>query len=39
MLSGVIVGAIIRVDYLSADRAFMVSVAGVLMPLGLWLLL
>jgi uncharacterized protein len=36
---GVIVGAIIRVEYLSGGRAFMFIAAGVLMPLGLWLLL
>jgi uncharacterized protein len=38
-LPGVIVGAIIRVEYLSGGRAFMLIAAGVLMPLGLWLLL
>jgi hypothetical protein len=38
-LPGVIVGAIIRVDYLSGGHAFMFIAAGVLMPLGLWLLL
>ncbi len=36
-LPGVIVGAIIRVEYLSRGRAFMFIAAGVLMPLGLWL--
>jgi len=35
----VIIGAIIRVEYLSGGRAFMFIAAGVLMPLGLWLLL
>jgi len=38
-LPGVIVGAIIRVEYLSGGRAFMFIAASVLMPLGLWLLL
>jgi uncharacterized membrane protein YfcA len=38
-LPGVIGGAIIRVDYLSGGHAFMFIAAGVLMPLGLWLLL
>jgi uncharacterized membrane protein YfcA len=38
-LPGVIVGAFIRVEYLSGGRAFMFIAAGVLMPLGLWLLL
>jgi uncharacterized membrane protein YfcA len=38
-LPGVILGAIIRVEYLSGGRAFMFVAAGVLMPLGLWLLL
>ncbi|HMD57563.1 MAG TPA: sulfite exporter TauE/SafE family protein [Solirubrobacteraceae bacterium] len=38
-LPGVVVGAIIRVEYLSGGRAFMFIAAGVLMPLGLWLLL
>jgi len=38
-LPGVILGAIIRVEYLSGGRAFMFIAAGVLMPLGLWLLL
>jgi uncharacterized protein len=38
-LPGVIVGAIVRVDYLSGGHAFMFIAAGVLMPLGLWLLL
>lgn len=38
-LPGVILGAIIRVEYLSGGRAFMFIAAGVLMPLGLLLLL
>ena len=38
-LPGVIVGAIIRVEYLSGGPAFMFIAAGVLFPLGLWLLL
>lgn len=38
-LPGVIVGAAIRVEYLSGGRAFMFIAAGVLLPLGLWLLL
>jgi uncharacterized protein len=38
-LPGVIAGAIIRVEYLSGGQAFMFITAGVLMPLGLWLLL
>jgi uncharacterized membrane protein YfcA len=36
-LPGVIAGAIIRVEFLSGDRAFMLIAAGVLLPLGLWL--
>jgi len=38
-LPGVIVGAFIRVEYLSGSRTFMLIAAGVLMPLGLWLML
>jgi uncharacterized membrane protein YfcA len=38
-LPGVVAGAIIRVEYLSGGRAFMFIAAGVLLPLGLWLLL
>ncbi len=38
-LPGVIVGAFIRVEYLCGGRAFMFIAAGVLLPLGLWLLL
>src|SRR5271167_3634469 len=38
-LPGVILGAIIRVEYLSGGDAFMFIAAAVLMPLGLWLLL
>jgi len=38
-LPGVVFGAIIRVEYLSGERAFMFIAAGVLMPLGAWLLL
>jgi uncharacterized membrane protein YfcA len=38
-LPGVIAGAIIRVEYLSGARTFMFIAAGVLVPLGLWLLL
>ena len=38
-LPGVVLGAIIRVEYLSGGRAFMFIAAGVLLPLGLWLLL
>jgi len=38
-LPGVIVGAIIRVEYLGGSHAFMLIAAGVLMPLGLWLIL
>ncbi|HME04723.1 MAG TPA: sulfite exporter TauE/SafE family protein [Solirubrobacteraceae bacterium] len=38
-LPGVVVGAIVRVEYLSGSGAFMFIAAGVLMPLGLWLLL
>jgi uncharacterized membrane protein YfcA len=36
---GVIVGAIIRVEWLSGGRAFELIAAGVLLPLGLWLAL
>ena len=38
-LPGVIVGAVIRVELLSGTRAFELVAAGVLFPLGLWLLL
>ena len=38
-LPGVIAGAIIRVEYLSGSGTFMLIAAGVLMPLGLWLML
>jgi uncharacterized membrane protein YfcA len=38
-LPGVILGAVIRVEYLSGGRAFEFIAAGVLMPLGIWLLL
>ncbi|MGO9902834.1 MAG: sulfite exporter TauE/SafE family protein [Solirubrobacteraceae bacterium] len=38
-LPGVIAGAIIRVEWLSGGRAFELVVAGVLLPLGLWLAL
>ena len=38
-LPGVIAGAIIRVELLSGGRAFEFVVAGVLLPLGLWLAL
>jgi uncharacterized membrane protein YfcA len=38
-LPGVIVGAIIRVTLLSGGRAFEIVAAGVLLPLGLWLVL
>jgi uncharacterized membrane protein YfcA len=37
-LPGVILGAILRVEFLSSSRAFEVIVAFVLLPLGLWLL-
>ena len=36
-LPGVIVGAVIRVELLSGPRAFLIVVALVLAPLGLWL--
>jgi uncharacterized membrane protein YfcA len=38
-LPGVIAGAVIRVEFLSGSRAFLVVAAGVLLPLGLWLTL
>ena len=38
-LPGVIAGAVIRVEFLSGGRAFELVVAGVLLPLGLWLAL
>jgi uncharacterized protein len=38
-LPGVIVGAVIRVELLAGTRAFELVAAGVLLPLGLWLLL
>ncbi len=37
-LPGVIVGAIVRVEWLSNSRDFTLIAAGVLLPLGLWLL-
>lgn len=37
-LPGVIVGAIVRVEWLSDSRDFTLIAAGVLLPLGLWLL-
>ena len=36
-LPGVMAGAVIRVELLSGGRAFQLVVAGVLLPLGLWL--
>ena len=39
LLPGVIAGAIIRVQLLSSSRAFTFVAAGVLFPLGLWLML
>jgi uncharacterized membrane protein YfcA len=38
-LPGVIAGSVIRVEWLAGDRAFLFVAAGVLLPLGLWLLL
>jgi uncharacterized membrane protein YfcA len=38
-LPGVIAGAVIRVQLLSGARAFTLLAAGVLLPLGLWLVL
>lgn len=38
-LPGVIAGAVIHVELLSSSRAFTFVAAGVLLPLGLWLLL
>jgi uncharacterized membrane protein YfcA len=38
-LPGVIVGAVIRVEFLSGGRAFDFVAGGVLLPLGLWLAL
>lgn len=38
-LPGVVLGSIIRVEWLSGKTAFMFVAAGVLLPLGLWLLL
>jgi uncharacterized protein len=38
-LPGVIVGAVVRVELLSDSRAFLFVAAGVLLPLGLWLML
>jgi hypothetical protein len=35
----VLAGSIIRVELLSGSRAFTFVAAGVLLPLGLWLLL
>ncbi len=36
-LPGVIIGAVIRVEYLAGPKAFLVIVAIVLLPLGAWL--
>ena len=36
-LPGVVVGAVIRVEYLAGPKAFLVVVALVLLPLGAWL--
>jgi uncharacterized membrane protein YfcA len=36
-LPGVVAGAVIRVEYLSGPRAFLLVVAAVLLPLGAWL--
>ena len=38
-LPGVVGGAVIRVELLSGSTAFLVVAAGVLLPLGVWLLL
>jgi uncharacterized membrane protein YfcA len=38
-LPGVVAGAVIRVQWLSGEKVFMLIVAGVLLPLGLWLAL
>ncbi|HEY4824982.1 MAG TPA: sulfite exporter TauE/SafE family protein [Solirubrobacteraceae bacterium] len=38
-LPGVVLGAIVRVEYLSDSRDFMFVASGVLLPLGLWLIL
>jgi uncharacterized protein len=38
-LPGVVVGAIVRVELLSSSQDFMFVAAGVLLPVGLWLLL
>jgi len=38
-LPGVVAGAVLRVELLSSTRAFTAVAAGVLLPLGLWLLL
>lgn len=38
-LPGVIAGSVIRVEWLADEHAFLFVAAGVLLPLGLWLLL
>lgn len=38
-LPGVVAGAVIRVELLADEQAFLFVAAGVLLPLGLWLLL
>jgi uncharacterized membrane protein YfcA len=38
-LPGVVAGAVVCVEFLSGSRAFTLVAAGVLLPLGLWLLL
>jgi uncharacterized membrane protein YfcA len=37
-LPGVVVGAVVRVEFLSGPRAFFLVIAGVLLSLGIWLL-
>lgn len=37
-LPGVVLGAFLRVEYLSGSRAFLIVVAAVLLSLGAWLL-
>lgn len=38
-LPGVVIGAVLRVELLAGSRAFTLVAAGVLFPLGLWLIL
>jgi uncharacterized membrane protein YfcA len=38
-LPGVVIGAVVRVEFLSGPQTFLLVISGVLLPLGAWLLL